>query len=92
MNKMKNVIASIGFLSGFVLEIIHYSPMKDAAGNILPHTDPTVLQGIWAIFCLAPAIARFGYGLSLLLFNVHGKFREDMLAELNAKRNSKTLD
>ncbi len=82
----------IGALSGLVLEFIHYSPIKDIAGNILPHTDPTVLQGIWGIFCLAPAVARFGYGLSLLLFNVHGKFREDMLAELNAKRSAKTLN
>ena len=75
-----------------MLEFIHYSPIKDIAGNILPHTDPTVLQGIWGIFCLAPAVARFGYGFSLLLFNVHGKFREDMLEELNAKRSAKTLN
>lgn len=81
----------IGALSGLVLEFIHYQPIKDIAGNLVPHTDPSILQGIWAIFCLAPAVARFGYGLSMILFNVHGKFREKMFEELNTKRNAKTL-
>ncbi len=82
----------IGALSGLVLEFIHYEPIKDIAGNLVPQTDPSVLQGIWAIFCLAPAIARFGYGFSMIFFNVHGKFRNNMLEELNAKRSAKTLE
>ena len=82
---------AIGALTGIVIEWIHYSPLKDAMGNVIPQTDPTMLRGIFAIFCLAPAIARMGYGLSMFLFNVHGKFREKMLEELNIKRTTKTL-
>ena len=74
-----------------MLEIIHYEPVKDIAGNLIPQTDPSVLKGIWAIFCLAPAVARMGYGLVMILFNVHGKFRENMLEELNVKRQAKAI-
>ena len=49
-----------------------------------------MLKGIWGIFCLAPAVARFGYGLSLLLFNVHGKTKERMLVELEQHRNARS--
>lgn len=79
----------IGLLSGVVFDWISFTPQKDVYGNIVPHTNMKVLQGIFGIFCLAPAVARFGYGLSLLLFSVHGKFKEDMLKDLAQRRIEK---
>ena len=66
--------------------------VEDAYGNIVPHTNPKVLKGIWGIFCLAPAAARFGYGFSLLLFNVHGERKERMLIELEERRKARVHD
>ncbi len=76
-------------LSGVVFDWIKFKPKKDIFGNVILVTDPKVLKGIWGIFCLAPAVARFGYGLSLLLFNVHGKTKERMLIELEEHRNAR---
>lgn len=33
-----------------------------------------------------PAIARFLFGIILIFFNVHGKFKEDMMKELEERR------
>ena len=88
VNKLSSSVHAL--LSGVVFDWIKFTPQKDVYGNVVPHTDPKVLQGIWGIFCLAPAAARFGYGLSLLLFNVHGKTKERMLAELEQHRNSRS--
>ena len=87
VNKLSSSIHAL--LSGVVFDWIKFKPQHDAYGNIVPHTDPKVLKGIWGIFCLAPAVARFGYGLSLLLFNVHGKTKERMLIELEEHRNAR---
>ena len=87
VNKLSSSVHSL--LSGVVFDWIKFKPQKDAYGNVIPHTNPKVLKGIWGIFCLAPAAARFGYGLSLLLFNVHGKTKERMLAELAEHRNAR---
>lgn len=88
VNKLSSSVHAL--LSGVVFDWIKFKPQHDAYGNIVPHTDPKVLKGIWGIFCLAPAVARFGYGLSLLLFNVHGKTKERMLIELEEHRNART--
>lgn len=88
VNKLSSSVHSL--LSGVVFDWIKFTPQKDSFGNVVPHTDPKVLKGIWGIFCLAPAAARFGYGLSLLLFNVHGKTKERMLIELAEHRNART--
>lgn len=80
-----------GAMTGIVVELVRYTPLKDIAGNVIPQSDPTMLRGIFAIFCLAPAVARFGYGLSMILFNVHGAFREKMYIELEAKRKAKAV-
>lgn len=88
VNKLSSSVHSL--LSGVVFDWIKFTPQKDAFGNVVPHTAPKVLKGIWGIFCLAPAAARFGYGLSLLLFNVHGKTKERMLIELAEHRNSRS--
>ena len=88
INKLSSSVHS--WLSGAVFDWIKFKPQKDAYGNIVPHKDPKVLKGIWGIFCLAPAAARFGYGLSLLLFNVHGEKKQRMLAELEEHRIART--
>lgn len=88
VNKLSSSVHAL--LSGVVFDWIKFKPQKDVFGNVVPHTDPKVLKGIWGIFCLAPAVARFGYGLSLLLFNVHGKTKERMLVELEQHRNARS--
>lgn len=73
-------------LSGFVISWIGYVAHKDVFGNIVRETDNSVLSGFWFIFCIMPAIARFLYGVSLIFFNVHGKFKAQMLADLEVRR------
>lgn len=73
-------------LSGFVISWIGYTAHKDVFGNIVRETDNSVLSGFWFIFCIMPAIARFLYGVSLIFFNVHGKFKTQMLADLEVRR------
>lgn len=75
-------------LSGFVISWIGYVAHKDVFGNIVRETDNKVLQGFWFIFCVTPAIARFLYGISLIFFNVHGKFKAQMLADLEVRRRA----
>ena len=76
----------IGLMQGMLLAMIHYTPLKDSLGNLVPQTDAKMLLGIFAIFALAPSVARFGYGFSMILFNVHGGFRDKMLNELAERR------
>lgn len=75
-----------GWLSGMVLTWIHYIPLTDSIGNAIPQTDPTMLKGIWAIFCLPAALARGLYGLSFMFYNIHGKLQQQMIVELADKR------
>ncbi len=90
VNKLSSSV--IALLSGVVFDWIKFKPQHDMFGNVVPHTNPKVLKGIWGIFCLAPAAARYGYALSLMLFNVHGKTKEIMLAELEERRTNRTLE
>lgn len=87
VNKLSSSVHAL--LSGVVFDWIKFTPQKDVFGNIVPHTNPKVLRGIWGIFCLAPAVARYGYGIALLLFNIHGKAKEQMLEELVERRNAR---
>jgi Na+/melibiose symporter-like transporter len=87
VNKLSSSVHAL--LSGVVFDWIKFTPQKDVFGNVIPHPDPKVLKGIWGVFCLAPAVARYGYGLALLLFSVHGKKKERMLAELAEHRNAR---
>lgn len=84
VNKLSGSVISL--LQGAVFDWIGFTPQKDRFGNVVPHTDKKVLKGIWGIFALAPAVARMGYGLVLLLFNVHGKTKVRMLEELAERR------
>ncbi len=81
----------IGVLSGFVYALIKFTPNLDSFGNAIPHTNPRVLKGIFGIFTLVPAVSKFGYALSLLLFNVHGDFKITMNEELAARRHEKLM-
>lgn len=73
-------------LSGVVISLIGYTAHKDVFGNVVRETDSSVLRGFWFIFCVMPAIARFLYGISLIFFNVHGKFKAQMLKDLEERR------
>lgn len=73
-------------LSGVVISLIGYTAHKDVFGNVVRETDPSVLNGFWFIFCVMPAVARFLYGISLIFFNVHGKFKAQMLKDLEERR------
>ena len=76
-------------LSGVVISAVGYVARKDEFGNIIPESNHNTLLGFWAVFCLLPAIARFLYGVTLLFFNVDGKFKEQMLKELDARRRER---
>ena len=71
-----------GWLSGMVLTWINYIPLTDSLGNAIPQTDPKMLNGIWAIFCILPALARGLYGVSFILYPIHGKLQQQMIVEL----------
>lgn len=71
-----------GWLSGMVLTWINYVPLTDSLGNAIPQTDPKILNGIWAVFCILPAIARGFYGLSFIIYPIHGNMKNQMIAEL----------
>lgn len=78
--------AITGWLSGMVLHWIDYTPLKDEFGNGIPNKDPDVLRGIWIVFCILPAIARGLYGLSFILYPIHGELHQQMIVELADKR------
>ena len=71
-----------GWLSGMVLTWINYVPLTDSIGNAIPQTDPGMLKGIWAIFCILPALARGLYGVSFILYPIHGQLQQEMIVEL----------
>ena len=76
-------------LSGVVISAVGYVARKDEFGNIVPESNHKTLLGFWAVFCLLPAIARFLYGVTLMFFNVDGKVKEQMLADLEARRQER---
>lgn len=82
--KLANAVNNL--LAGVVISLIGYTAHKDAFGNIVRETDSDILRGFWFIFCVMPAIARFLHGVSLMFFNVHGKFKEQMLKDLEERR------
>ena len=71
-----------GWLSGMVLTWINYVPLTDSVGNAIPQTDPSMLQGIWAIFCILPALARGLYGVMFILYPIHGQLQQELIVEL----------
>ncbi len=75
-----------GWLSGMVLTWINYVPLTDSLGNALPQSDPLILNGIWAVFCLLPSFARLLYGISYIFYPIHGKLKDQMIVELTEIR------
>ncbi len=75
-----------GALSGLVFEWIHYEALTDEFGNAIPNKDPGILRGIWTVFCILPALARGLYGLSFILYPIHGELQNRMIVELADKR------
>ncbi len=78
--------AITGWLSGMVLHWIDYEALTDEAGNAIANTEPGVLRGIWIVFCILPALARGLYGLSFILYPIHGELQQRMIVELAEKR------
>lgn len=87
---LSTIVSTI--ISGLAVDAIHYEPLLNANGVIIPQTDPSMLSGIWTVFALAPAIGRFMKGVTLLFFNVHGKTRDTMMYELAKIRAAKVID
>ena len=80
------------WLSGMVLTWINYIPLTDSLGNAIPQTDPKMLNGIWAIFCILPALARGLYGVSFIFYNIHGDLQQQMIVELAEKRANRLAE
>ena len=85
-----NNIANI--LSGVIIKSIHYVPLLNAYGVVIPQTDQKMLAGIWTIFALAPGIGRLAKAITLQFFNVHGKTKDRMMVELAEIRAAKVVD
>lgn len=79
-----------GFITGMAYEFIGFRAKKDVYGNLIPQTDARILRGIWFIFAMVPAFSKLAVAVTYMFFNVHGKFKEDMLADL-AKRRKEAL-
>ena len=88
--KLANTVT--GLLSGLVITAVGYVAHKDALGNVIQETNPSVLNGFFAVFALLPAFARLFFGLSWIFFPVHGKFKETMLEELEQRRAERVND
>lgn len=84
-----NSLASI--VSAFIIDSMGYVPLFRNGVNV-PQTDPKMLAGIWAVFCLGPAFGRTLKAITLMFFNVHGKTREVMMEDLARIRAAKLID
>jgi len=78
-----------GFISGMAYQIIGFVPLKDKWGNLIPQTNLRILNGIWFIFAFIPAISKFLVGITYMFFNVHGRFKEQMEADIMARRKER---
>lgn len=85
INSLANII------SAFIIDAIGYVPLFQNGINV-PQTDPKMLAGIWAVFCLGPGIGRSLKAITLMFFNVHGKTKERMMEDLARIRAAKIID
>ena len=76
-------------LSGVIIAAIKYEPLLNSHGVVIPQTDPNMLQAIWTVFTLAPAIGRICKAITLSFFNVNGRVKEEMMADLAVSRAAK---
>lgn len=80
------------WLSGMVLTWINYIPLTDSLGNAIPQTDPSILNGIWSVFCILPAFARGMLGVSFIFYNIHGNLKQQMIVDLADKRANRLAE
>lgn len=71
-----------GWLSGMVLTWINYVPLTDSLGNAVPQTDPTMLNGIWAVFCILLLLLEDFTVFRLLFILSTVIFSKEMIIEL----------
>ena len=80
------------WLSAMVLTWIGYEAARDAAEAIggvgARVTDAHVQSGLWLIFAMAPAAARFLTGIAFMFFKIDGEFKVKMLADLKERRQA----
>ncbi len=77
------------WVGNMVLTWIGYKPLLDPNGMAIPQTDLHILKGLWFVFALAPAAARFLTGIAFMFFSVHGKFKKQMLIDLEERREKR---
>lgn len=82
----KVAITATKWLSSMVLVWMNYEPQYDAENNLIANTEDHVQRGIWIVFCILPALARGLYGLSFILYPIHGQMQQKMIVELADKR------
>lgn len=82
--KLAGAITS--WLSTMVLAWMDYVPQFDENNKLVANTSPNVLKGVWIVFCILPALARGLYGLSFILYPIHGELKQKMIVELADKR------
>lgn len=78
-----------GILAGVIIKSINYVPLLNEYGVVVPQTDPKMLKYIFMVFCLGPGIGRLCKAVTLMFFDVHGKTKDTMLAELAVVRAEK---
>lgn len=82
----KLAITVTKWLSSMVLVWMHYEPQYTADGKLIPNTEDHIQRGIWIVFCILPALARGLYGISFILYPIHGKLQQQLIVELADKR------
>ena len=82
----KLAITVTKWLSSMVLVWMHYEPQYTADNKLIPNTEDHVQRGIWIVFCILPALARGLYGISFILYPIHGKLQQQLIVELADKR------
>ncbi len=82
----KLAITVTKWLSSMVLVWMNYKPQYTADGRLIPNTEDHIQRGIWIVFCILPALARGLYGISFILYPIHGKLQQQLIVELADKR------
>lgn len=90
INLISNQAATL--ISGGLISFFKIRSVYSDAGKLIRQTDPVMLRNIWIVFALCPAVGRTMKGVVLRFFNVHGKVREQMMADLAVSRAARVID
>ncbi|MBR3767684.1 MAG: MFS transporter [Clostridia bacterium] len=90
INLISNQVANM--VSGGLITLLKIRSVYSTTGQLIRQTDPKMLRNIWIVFALCPAIGRTMKGIVLRFFNVHGKVREQMMADLAVSRAARVID